>query len=244
MTIEHREPAPLRQLAFYASPPHHCHYLPARQAASLFADPDAEMDCALYSRLLAHGFRRSGVLVYRPSCPGCTSCVPVRIPVRDYNHRRSDLRCLRRNAGLSVRDLPAAYREESFALYRRYLAMRHAGGGMDDPDPARFIEFLSSPWGMTRFHEFRTDGRLLAVAVTDHLDDALSAVYTFFDPDCPRRSLGHYAILWQIETARRLGLQWLYLGYWIQDCRKMAYKARFQPLECYQGNAWRPFDYG
>jgi arginine-tRNA-protein transferase len=129
--------------------------------------------------------------------------------------------------------------QEHFDLYRRYTRLRHPGGGMDTDEPAQYRGFLISPWADTRFVEFRKEGRLLAVAVTDVMNQGLSAVYTFFDPDEPRRSLGVYAVLWQIDYARREGLPWVYLGYWIAETAKMSYKTRYRPLEAYLGGEWR-----
>jgi arginine-tRNA-protein transferase len=128
--------------------------------------------------------------------------------------------------------------QEHFDLYLRYQASRHAGGGMDDPDPQKYINFLSGERVDTVFYEMRAADRLLGVAVVDRLSDGLSAVYTFFEPAESPRGLGTYAILWQVEQGRTLGLPWVYLGYWIAESRKMAYKANFRPLEVYRNGCW------
>jgi len=236
-----REPrSPLGRLAFYASREHPCSYLPERRATTLFADPSARMSSRIYGLLSEHGFRRSGGYVYRPACRGCARCIPARIPVADFRPSRSQRRVLARNRDLTVRALPAGFREDHFSLYRRYVGTRHAGGGMDDPTPERYMDFLTSPWSDTLFVEMRLpDGRLAAVAVADRMPHGWSAVYTFFDPDLGRRSLGTYAVLWEIEAVRAAGLAWLYLGYWIPESRKMAYKARFLPLEIHRDGRWR-----
>ena len=226
-------------LRFFLSPPHPCAYLEGREAVNLFADP-APLDNHLYSHLARQGFRRSGGHVYRPACDGCEACISVRIPVRDYHPRRRDRRCLARNRDLVVRLVDDDYREEHFRLYQRYIASRHPGGGMDDPDPAQYRGFLTSPWSETLALECRLDRRLLAVAVTDLLDDGLSAVYTFYEPELPRRSLGRFAILAQIQQALAWDLPYLYLGYWVAGCRKMAYKHDYQPLEGFVDRRWRP----
>jgi len=226
------------QLAFYASRRHDCPYLPDRDAVTLFADPDAPMNNDVYGRLSEFGFRRSGRMIYRPACPGCSACIPVRIPAERFRGRRIDRRVWRRNADLAVTATPPTYREDHFRLYRRYLKARHAGGSMDTEDPAQYLEFLTSPWSDTVFYEFRLREALLAVAVTDRLPDGLSAVYTFFDPDARARSLGQYAILWQVAEARRLGLGAVYLGYWIEQCRKMSYKGKIRPLQMYRDGQW------
>jgi arginyl-tRNA--protein-N-Asp/Glu arginylyltransferase len=236
----HDTATPLQRLAFYATPEHDCSYLQGRIARTLFADPGARLDNHLYSRLARYGFRRSGSHIYRPSCPNCEACTPVRIPVSGFRPTRSQRRTWKRNGDLAVKEVPAAYSEEHFALYRKYIAARHPGGGMDSPEPERYLEFLLSPWSDTRFVEFRLDRRLLAVAVIDVLECGLSAVYTFFEPDCPQRGLGTYAILWEIEKTRKMGLPSLYLGYWIRDCAKMRYKEQFQPLEQFRQGIWVP----
>ena len=149
-------------------------------------------------------------------------------------------RCVARNADLVVEDAEPKFSDEYFELYRRYLAARHPGGGMDDADREDFSRFLTSPWSPTRFLCFRKDGRLLAVAVTDVAGPGISSVYTFYDPDQRARSLGVFAILTQIERARAAGLAHVYLGYWIAGHPKMGYKARFQPLEVLRGQRWEP----
>ncbi len=220
---------------------HRCSYLPGQQAVSLFLDPALPKDMALYSRLARHGFRRSGDEVYRPQCPGCQACVPVRIPVHEFAANRRQRRTYYANRDLEIQRRPPAFSEEYFRLYCSYLAARHPGGGMDDPDPENFLRFLTAGWCDTFFLELRLDAALVAVAVVDRLEDGLSAVYTFFDPAHSRRSLGGHAVLLEIEEVRRLGLDWLYLGYWISACKKMNYKGDFRPLECYQGGQWTRF---
>jgi arginine-tRNA-protein transferase len=229
----------IEQLAFYATPTHECSYLPEREARTVFADPIYPKDTAIYSALVQNGFRRSGQHVYRPHCRNCGACIPVRLPVRDFAPRRRHRRAWQMNSGLEVRSRPMAFNEEHFELYHRYIRERHKGGGMDNPTPGQYMEFLTSPWAETIFYEFRRDRRLLAVAVADRLMDGLSAVYTFYEPEYGRFSLGMYAILWQIQEARRLDVDWLYLGYWIADSPKMAYKADFQPQERFQRGLWK-----
>jgi arginine-tRNA-protein transferase len=163
----------------------------------------------------------------------------VRIPVADFRPDRSQRRCAARNARVETRIVAALRTDEHLALYRRYLAARHPQGGMDDHGAVEFDQFLVGSWSHGRFVELREDGRLLAVAVTDLIPGALSAVYTFYDPEWETRSLGTLAILRQLEWARREGFHHLYLGYWIAGHRKMDYKYRFQPLEMFDGRQWR-----
>lgn len=225
-------------LGFYTTPPYACSYLPGREAMTLFADPNARKDSSMYAALSAHGFRRSGEHLYRPRCQTCHACVPVRIPVAEFLPRRSQRRTWEMNRELVVIARPAQYLDEHYALYERYVAGRHAGGGMDHPTPESYMDFLTSSWAETLFFEFRDGERLVSVAVADRMEGALSAVYTFYDPDLPERSLGRHAILFATQYAWERGLKWLYLGYWIEGCRKMRYKSEYQPLEYYVDGAW------
>lgn len=227
-----------RQLNLYATPPHDCSYLPGNQATTIFLDPHIQKDPHLYSRLSAQGFRRSGDHLYRPHCQSCTSCESVRVPVWDFKFRRVQKRIWNKNADLDIRACAPVYRTEHFQLYRSYIAQRHRGGGMDDPTPDTYMQFLTSHWADTCFYEFRLNDKLLMVAVADLFDHGLSAVYTFFDPQYASRSLGSYALLFEIQEAKRLSLSWLYLGYWIDGCQKMQYKTNFQPLEHYIQGEW------
>ena len=227
-------------LDLYITPAHPCHYLEGRQARTVFVDPARAMDQSLYTLLAAHGFRRSGPHVYRPHCEGCQACVPLRVPVRGFRPNRTQKRVIKRNADVRTRLLDSGFDPEHFELYGRYLAARHAGGGMDGESPEDYRQFLLSPWGKTMLLEFRLDGRLIGVAVTDELADALSAVYTFYDPELDERSLGTFAVLMQIEEARRRALSCVYLGYWIAESRKMSYKAQFRPHETLTADGWQP----
>jgi leucyl-tRNA---protein transferase len=230
-------------LRLFHTAEHACGYWPERQARDLVFDPGDPRLAQTYPMALGWGFRRSGNLIYRPHCRSCQACVAVRIPVAEFRPDRSQRRCLTRNADLEVRVLPAERNDEHFALYERYLSARHPGGGMDGHGPAEFDQFLVSTWGQGRFLELRTRqahgaGALLAVAVTDVVADAISAVYTFYDPDAAERGLGTFAILQQIAWAQREGKRHLYLGYWIDGHRKMAYKRRYRPLESFDGHGW------
>jgi len=228
-----------RTIRLYMSPPHNCAYLPDREAVTQFIDPAQTIDSRLYSQLVDTGFRRSGEYVYRPRCTGCHACIPVRIPVAAFLPSRSQRRIWQRNQDLQVSSRPADFQDEHFALYRRYISARHPGGDMDIADPDRYREFLLSRWSDTWCYEFRLGTRLLAVAVVDRLNRGLSAVYTFYDPDFAERSLGNFCILCEVAETERLGLSWLYLGYWIQECPKMSYKNRYHPLEIFRNGLWQ-----
>jgi leucyl-tRNA---protein transferase len=235
-----RDDAPMKSdlIRVFQTLEHPCGYYADRNARNLVIDPLARGLPQVYGSALERGFRRSGGHVYRPHCQGCRACVAARVPVADFRPDRSQRRCLKRNHDLSLHIAPAQRSAENFGLYQRYLEARHRDGGMDDPAEEDFERFLACSWSPTRFLELRLDGALMAVAVTDVLPQGLSAVYTFYSPEHPARGLGTYAILSQIEWARRQGLPHVYLGYWIADHRKMDYKLRYQPLERLRDGAW------
>ncbi len=226
-------------LDFWITPPQACSYLPDRQSITLFANPKASLDNGIYNQLIKQGFRRSGEYLYRPDCNRCNACIPLRIPVAAFTPRRNQRRIWQRNGDLEVTALSANYNDEHYQLYQCYIHNRHQGGGMDNPTPESYLAFLTSSWSDTIFYEFRLEKKLLAVAVVDQLDTELSAVYTFFNPASATRSLGNYAILWLIHEAHRRNLPWLYLGYWIKECHKMAYKNQYQPFEIFRNGRWR-----
>ncbi len=228
---------------FYASTPEACGYLEGRQSVSAFADPYMDMNTDTYNRLIKFGFRRSGAYLYRPHCPSCNECVSVRIPVSDYSFSKNDKKTIRKNNDLTMHIVDSKYADEHYELYHRYINSRHQGGSMENPSKSDYHRFLICDWSETRFIEFRQDKQLLAVAVTDVTNTGHSAVYTFFDPDHPQRSLGHYAILKQIEMTRDQDMPYLYLGYWIKECDKMAYKSRYQPAEGFINDTWVEINY-
>ncbi|HET8706465.1 MAG TPA: arginyltransferase [Pseudomonadales bacterium] len=228
----------LATVKFFVTPLHKCSYLPRQDAITLFADPKINIDRTLYSELSEMGFRRSGNYLYRPHCKHCQACIPVRIPVAQFEATRAQKRIWKRNSDLTVRRLPAYFNPEHYALYEKYISAKHSDGDMYPPSPEQYESFLLSEWGNTFFYEFKQGKQLLAVAVSDEMTNGVSAVYTFYDPNQKKRSLGAFAILWQIAEARRLGLPAVYLGYWIKQCQKMTYKTDYQPLEMYVHNQW------
>jgi len=232
MTIRQNRPD------LYLSMPHTCSYLDGRMSTILFVDTQRVLIEGEYGAFVRQGFRRSGDLVYRPHCQGCSACVAVRVPVREFAPTRGQRRVWGRNRDIEIVEKPARFEPAHFDLYRRYQSGRHPDSGMNDADPQKYIGFLAGHQVETKFFELRADGRLLGVAVADVLPDGLSAVYTIYDPDLSKRGLGVYAVLWEIaETARR-GLDYLYLGYWIAESPKMSYKANYQPVEVLQAGHW------
>ncbi|MGA0840677.1 MAG: arginyltransferase [Pseudomonadales bacterium] len=223
---------------FYLTPSHDCSYLPGEKARTVFLDPKAVITTTAYTRLMAQGFRRSGGHLYRPHCGACQACIPTRVPTATFIPRRSQRRVLRANEDLRISIETAHYDDSIYALYARYVGARHDDGDMYPPTPDQFRNFLLPSWGDTEFLTLWKGEERLCIAVTDRLGDGLSAVYTFFDPAYDERSLGVRAILGQIDLARERELDWLYLGYWIKDCRKMRYKIDYRPSEMFVNGVW------
>jgi arginine-tRNA-protein transferase len=199
--------------------------------------PDAE---GLHDRLSRAGFRRSHNIAYAPVCPGCQSCVPIRIPVATFQPDRTLRRIAKANVLLEGFEVPPRATAEQFQIFQRYQHARHGEGDMASMSFYDYRAMVEDTPIDTFMVEFRDqDDRMISACLTDRLGDGLSAVYSFFLPGLEKRSLGTYAIIWLIERARELGLPYVYLGYWVPESRKMAYKARFRPSEILLGGTWR-----
>ena len=235
----YRQTGEQQKIDLYATPPHPCSYFSdGRQAITLYLDPYYPKSQRLYDFLTDKGFRRSGGFLYRHDCQHCQQCTSIRVNVAAFKPRRTQRRVLKKNQDLTITVVESGYQQEHFDLYKKYVNARHQNSGMDNPNKAEYTNFLCGQWEESFFYEFRLDQQLLAVAVVDPLAQGLSAIYTFYHPEYDHRSLGVFAILWQIQEAQRLDLPWVYLGFWIKDCRKMNYKTAYQPLEYYYKKCW------
>jgi arginine-tRNA-protein transferase len=229
--------APLQKIQFYVTAPYSCGYLEGKLAQSLIAAPHHLIDAGAYNGLIQLGFRRSGKFAYRPHCESCSACVPVRVLVDEFSASRSQRRARQQHANLSAAIVPLAFSEEHFALYQAYQIARHEG--QQEPDSVeQYRNFLVQSNVDSKLIEFRLNGELMMVSLVDIVHDGISAVYTFYNTTDRHCSYGTYNILWLIDWAGQLGLKHLYLGYWIEQSRKMAYKQNFLPQEALIDCEW------
>lgn len=229
---------PLTALHFYLTAPYPCSYLPQRLARSQVATPSFLITIPIYSELVQRGFRRSGTFTYRPHCDACRACIPVRIQAGLFTPSRTQRRSWKRHQNLVTSLHELQDQEEYFALYQRYQKARHPNGEMENDSREQYRNFLLQSHVHSMLVEFREQGVLCMVSIIDILDDGLSSVYTFYEPDIAQTSFGTYNVLWQIELCRQLQLDYLYLGYWIEDSQKMVYKANFRPLQGLMHGEW------
>lgn len=248
--MSHHESALKAQ--FYLTAPQPCPYLEGREERKVFTTLHGSSAVGVNNALSARGFRRSQAVIYRPACVGCSACMSIRIPVALFEPSRTQRRILAKNADLARRPCEPWATEAQFSLFRTYLDSRHADGGMADMDAFDYASMVDETPVNSSVVEYcldRAEGeggsagerRLMAACLSDILADGLSMVYSFFDPDESRRSLGAYMILDHIRLAAEMGLDYVYLGYWVNGSPKMDYKTLYRPFELCDGTAWHMF---
>jgi len=233
----------LKKIQFYVTAPYPCGYLPDQLAQSLIAAPQHLVNAYQYSGLIQQGFRRSGKFVYRPHCENCRACISVRLPIADFQASRSQKRAFKQHQSLEVSISRLNFEEAQFALYQAYQAARHQeteDNTKEEKDPAtQYRDFLVQSNVDSLSISFTLHDQLKMVSIVDVVEDGVSAVYTFYDTADSKASFGTYSVLWLIEWCKQLGLPYLYLGYWIQDSQKMAYKRNFMPQEALMHGQWQ-----
>jgi len=232
---------PRRPQFFYTTAPLPCPYVPGRIERKVVTEITGADSDALHDRLSRAGFRRSHNIAYAPVCPACSACVPIRIDAARFDPDRSLRKIMKANQSVEGFEVPARATAEQFALFQRYQQARHGDGDMATMSFYDYRAMVEDTPIETLVIEYRDqEDALIGACLADRLGDGLSAVYSFFAPELHRQSLGTFTILWLIERARALGLPYVYLGYWVPESRKMAYKARFRPSEILAGGSWRP----
>ena len=236
---------PLHNLQFYVTTPYKCGYLPNKLAQSLIASPQHLIDAKIYSGLIQQGFRRSGKFAYRPHCQNCRACIAVRLILNQFTPTRSQKRAYKQHADLTARIMPLHYSQQHYALYASYQSLRHHDESADQvktqpkDDEEQYRQFVCQSNVESLMIEFRdANNQIKIISVVDIVQDGVSAVYTFYDALQSKSSFGTYAIMWLADWAKNLNLPYLYLGYWIQDSPKMAYKQAFNPQEKLIDGEW------
>ena len=231
---------------FFITHPQPCAYLPDRYERKIFTKLEPDNGDVLNNNLSKQGFRRSQNILYRPACKNCNSCFSARIKVSNFSYSKSQKRIKNKNKNVHRRVNNAWATEEQFELFKKYLNHRHSGGGMTEMEVYEFAAMIEETSVYSNVIEYTSGSssklQLLGASLTDILDDGISLVYSFFDPDLPLQSLGTNIILDHVEYAKELNLPYVYLGYWVPGSKKMEYKSKFNGLEIYYEKKWQAFD--
>jgi leucyl-tRNA---protein transferase len=232
---------PLQKLQFYVTTAYKCGYLPNKLAQSLIASPQNLVNAQVYSGLIHQGFRRSGKFAYRPHCENCQACTPVRLVLDQFTPTRSQKRAFKQHADLTANIIPVSFQTHHFELYSQYQALRHQDSEETEniDDAEQYQQFLCLSNVESLMIEFKDAlDTVKIVSVVDIVHDGVSAVYTFYDATQTKASYGTFSILWLCDWTKSLNLPYLYLGYWIQDSPKMAYKQKFNPQQKLVDGEW------
>ena len=228
---------------FFTTPTLPCPYFSDRVERRVITELNGIDAQPLHDQLTRAGFRRSYGVAYAQACPNCNECIAIRVRASEFSCSRSQRRIMKKNADLIATEVPAVANEEQFILFESYQASRHSGGDMENMNYSDYQSLVQENMIDTAIIEFRQKDRLVSCIIIDKLTDGFSAVYSFFDvKNEQRRSLGSYMILWLIEYSKSLGLKYVYLGFWINNCRKMSYKTDFQPLDYFSSGVWKPYE--
>ncbi len=229
-------------LEFYITPNHACPYLDDQQSKTLFMSPEIQATDRLYNGLIENGFRRSGDHVYRPHCDSCKACISLRVPCNDFSLSKQQKRCAKKGLRFIQQIQSAHFDQDHYQLFERYINARHTDGDMYPTSEKQYREFILCDWLNTQFLDLiePTTGKLIACLVFDELESGTSAIYSFFDPALSKFSPGRLLVLKLIELTKQKQLDYVYLGYWIKNCRKMSYKGEYRPVECFVEEHWVP----
>ena len=227
-------------LEFYITPEHTCPYLEEKQSKTLFMSPEIAPNDRLYDSLINNGFRRSGDHIYRPHCNDCKACISIRIACEDFIPSKQQKRCANKGTRFSQQIQPACFDQQHYELFERYINARHTDGDMYPTSEKQYKDFILCDWLNTQFLDLiePTTGDLIGCLVFDELNSGTSAIYSFFDPDYSKFSPGRLLVLNLVSLTKQKQLKYVYLGYWIKNCRKMSYKGEYRPIECFTNDHW------
>tara|TARA_B100000780_G_scaffold278166_1_gene250819 strand:+ start:580 stop:1305 length:726 start_codon:yes stop_codon:yes gene_type:complete len=229
----------LEKIQFYITTKYPCGYINNQEAQSIVATPYKKIKNNTYSDLIQQGFRRSGQYVYKPQCHACSACIPIRVCVEEFKKSQSQKRTLKKHSYITAKILPLRFEEEHYNLYVNYQNNRHRLNSETTNDIGDYNDFLIKSNVETKIVEFKSEDKLLMVTIIDQVKNSISAVYTFYDCNDSRLSLGTYSILWLLNFCKNENLNYLYLGYWINDSKKMKYKINFKPYELMINGSWQ-----